>query len=83
MMKFERAPGAAHFGKLRGTFDGERASMGRIAAERPTDGYATLLHRMRVPGGYIYKDTTMYLRGFFGPKFTTSLVFVPDTAKPN
>jgi hypothetical protein len=49
-----------------------------LQAERAVDGYATLLHRMRVPGRYIYKDTTMYLRGFLGPKFTTSLVFVPD-----
>jgi hypothetical protein len=54
-----------------------------LQAERPTDGYATLLHRMSVPGGYIYKDTTMYLRGLFGPKFTTSLAFVPDPPKAN
>jgi hypothetical protein len=54
-----------------------------LQTERPTSGYATLLHRMRVPGGYVYKDTTMYLRGLFGPKFTTSLVFVPDPSKTN
>ena len=54
-----------------------------LQAERPTSGYATLLHRMRVPGGYVYKDTTMYLSGLFGPKFTTSLVFVPDPPKAN
>jgi hypothetical protein len=49
----------------------------QLQAERPTSGYATLLHRMAVPGGYIYKDTTMYLRGMFGPKFTTSLASFP------
>ena len=52
-----------------------------LHSEQPVDGYATLTHRMRVAGGYIYKDTTMYLRGIFRPKFTTALVFVPDPPK--
>jgi hypothetical protein len=50
-----------------------------ISKDGPIDGYASIVHRMRVAGGYIYKDTTMYLRGLLGPKFTTSLVFVPDS----
>lgn len=49
-----------------------------VHKDGPVDGYACLVHRMRVPGGYIYKDTTMYLRGLLAPKFSTSMVFVPD-----
>ncbi len=52
-----------------------------VLSERPVGGYGSLVHRLRVPGGYLYKETTMYVGGLFGPKFTTSMAFVPDQPK--
>lgn len=54
-----------------------------IQQEKPMQEYASMLHRMRVEGGYIYKHTTMYAGGLFGSKFSTSVVFVPDERRSN
>lgn len=52
-----------------------------VLTEPPVGGYGSLVHRLRVPGGYLYKETTMYVRGLLGPRFTTSMAFVPDPPK--
>jgi hypothetical protein len=44
----------------------------QVSKEGPTDGYATLTYRMKVPGGYLYNVVVMYLRGWGSPKFSNS-----------
>jgi hypothetical protein len=54
----------------------------QVDMERPVDGYGALTFRMRVPGGYLYKDVTMDMGGWGRAKFQTAMAFVPDPSEP-
>jgi hypothetical protein len=41
-------------------------------------GFATLVHRMSVPGGWIYFNSVIRTRFFGRDQFFGSTVFVPD-----
>jgi hypothetical protein len=49
-----------------------------INMEKPAGGYSSLTFRMRVPGGFLYKDVTMDHGGWSRPKFVVAMAFVPD-----
>jgi hypothetical protein len=55
----------------------------QVNMERPVGGYGTLTFRMRVPGGYLYKDVTMDFNGWGRTKFQVAMAFVPTGQNSN
>ena len=57
----------------------EHGGWEQVHSEITTEiGHAALMHRMKVPGGWIYMHTTIKTRRWIGDQYLKSLVFVPE-----
>jgi hypothetical protein len=53
----------------------------QVQTEKPIDGYGALTLRMKIDGGYLYNVIIMDVGGWWRPRFSNSVTFVPDTKR--